>query len=84
VRDNGTVEDLLNFDTVQETLERRLADAYPRIAYTTRVLTEEDRHYLCVIVPGSPERQHLRRASVRTSRVADGERFCPAIRAPHR
>lgn len=59
VRDNGTVEDAVNLDTVQKTLERRLAEAYPRIAYTTRVLTEGVRHYLCVVVPGSPERPHF-------------------------
>jgi hypothetical protein len=59
VRDNGTVEEAVNLDTVQKTLERRLAEAYPRIAYATRVLTEGVRQYLCVIVPGSPERPHF-------------------------
>ena len=41
VRDDGGVEETVNLDSVQKTLERRLADAYPRIAYTTRVLAEE-------------------------------------------
>lgn len=59
VRDDGTVEEAVNLDTVQRTLERRLAEAYPRITYTTRVLTEDGRHYLCVVVPGSAERPHF-------------------------
>ena len=60
VRDDGTVErGGINLDTAQKTLERRLEEAYPRIPYTTRVLTEGTGDYLCVIVPGSAQRPHF-------------------------
>ena len=60
VRDDGTVErGGINLDSAQKTLERRLEDAYPRIPYTTRVLTEGPGAYLCVVVPGSPQRPHF-------------------------
>lgn len=60
VRDDGTVERAgINFDSVQKTLERRLEDAYPRIPYTTRVLTEGAGDYLCVVVAGSSQRPHF-------------------------
>jgi len=59
VRDNGSVEGLTNFDAIQKDLKQKLDLAYPPIHYTTRVLSEGERGFLCVIVAGSAERPHF-------------------------
>lgn len=59
IRDDGSVESGVAPEAAQRKLERLLADVYPPITYTTRVLTEGDLAYLCVIVPGSAKRPHF-------------------------
>jgi hypothetical protein len=59
VREDGSIEETVNFDSVQKTLTERLKAAYPPITYLTRVLVENGKQFLCVLVPGSPERPHF-------------------------
>jgi hypothetical protein len=59
VRDGGEVEAGLNLDSLQKTLGKKLADAYPAVYYLTRVLVKDDRQFLAVIVPGSEARPHF-------------------------
>jgi predicted HTH transcriptional regulator len=40
------------------TLRQKLGSIYPPIDYTTRVLTDGGKEFLCVIVAGSPNRPH--------------------------
>ena len=59
VRDDGSIEEDVNAEAIQRKLDQRLRLAYPPIVYTTRVLTEDSRQFLCVLVPGSPRRPHF-------------------------
>lgn len=75
VRDDGSVEGADNWDSIQRKLEQKLSRAYPRINYWTRVLPEEDRSFLCVVVPGgSAGRPHFAGASY----VRVGSQTCEA------
>ena len=60
VRDDGTVEGTPNnLDSLQKTLSKRLAKAYPPLYFLTRVLQREGKKFLAVIVPGSESRPHF-------------------------
>jgi hypothetical protein len=59
VKDGGEIEEDVNHDSVQKTLAKKLAAAYPTIYYLTRVLNENGRQFLAVIVPGSENRPHF-------------------------
>jgi predicted HTH transcriptional regulator len=60
VRDNGEIEARqTNFDSLQKTLNKFLQDAYPRVAYLPRIITEGGKQALAVIVPGSDSRPHF-------------------------
>ena len=59
VRDDGSVESPQNLDGLQRTLRNKMLAAYPPIPYSTRVLSDSDGTFLCVIVQGSPERPHF-------------------------
>lgn len=59
-KDNGEIEEKTNnLDTVQKTLSEKLKAAYPPIYYTTRIVQENYRERLAVIIPGSSERPHF-------------------------
>ena len=59
VRDDGTPEDTVNLETLQQTFGKKLKGAYPPIYYTTKILEKNQRQFLAVIIPGSPERPHF-------------------------
>jgi hypothetical protein len=59
VRDNGTIEQGCNLDTLQRTLRSKLNAVYPPVNYTPRVVSEGSQEYLCVLVPGSASRPHF-------------------------
>jgi hypothetical protein len=59
VRNDGSVEDRRDLDAVQKTLDDKLRLVYPPIQYTTRVLDETGRPFLCVLVPESRQRPHF-------------------------
>ena len=59
VMDDGQVERSVNLDSLQKSLARVLGRVYPPPYYLTRVLKENDKQFLAVIVPGSSERPHF-------------------------
>ena len=60
VRNNGEIEDpQTNLDTLQMTLNKIMENAYPRVAYLTKIITDGGKQALAVIVPGSSSRPHF-------------------------
>ena len=60
VRDRGEIEDRqTDFDSLQKTLNRIMQNAYPRVAYLPKIITDGGKKALAVIVPGSSSRPHF-------------------------
>jgi predicted HTH transcriptional regulator len=59
VRNNGDIEEGANLDSLQRTLSEKLAAAYPPIYYLPKVLQQDGKQFLAVIVPGSENRPHF-------------------------
>ncbi len=59
VKDGGEIEAGVNHDSLQRTLGKKLAEAYPTIYYLTRIMNQDGRQFLAVIVPGSETRPHF-------------------------
>jgi predicted HTH transcriptional regulator len=59
VKDSGEIEEGLNLDTIQKTLGKKIAGAYPTVYYLPKVLNEKGKQFLAVIVPGSENRPHF-------------------------
>jgi len=60
VRDSGEIEDRqADFDSLQKTLNKIMQNAYPRVAYLPKIITDGGKQALAVIVPGSSSRPHF-------------------------
>jgi Putative DNA-binding domain len=59
VRNNGTIEEETNLDSLQSTLGEKLSAVYPSVYYLPRVLRHNGKQFLAVIVPGSENRPHF-------------------------
>lgn len=60
VRNNGTPEDRdENLDSIQKSLGKKLAKAYPTIYYFPKSIRVYNREVLAVIIPGSANRPHF-------------------------
>ena len=59
VRDDGTPETKLNYESLQQTFVRKMQIAYPPIYYTTKILEKDGSQFVAVIVPGSASRPHF-------------------------
>jgi len=59
VGNDGSIEETINPDSLQKTLSKELADAYPPIYYLPKVMEHGGRKFLAVIVPGSADRPHF-------------------------
>ena len=60
VRDNGEIETpQQNLDDVEKKFNRQMEKVYPRIAYVPKIVTDNGRQALAVIIPGSELRQHF-------------------------
>jgi hypothetical protein len=59
VKNTGEIEGDVNLDTLQKTFGRLLADAYPTIYYTSKVVSRGGKQCLAVIIPGSSLRPHF-------------------------
>lgn len=59
VRNDGSLENAVDWDSVQKTLNQKLANAYPPIGYSCQVIQKQGKECLAVIVPGSPKRPHF-------------------------
>lgn len=59
VRNDGSIEEALNLDSLQRSFSEKLSAAYPAIYYISRVLQRDGKQFLAVIVPGSEHRPHF-------------------------
>ena len=59
VADDGTIQSGINLEVVQQTFSSVVSGAYPPIATFPKVLEQDGKQFLAVIVPGSPERPHF-------------------------
>lgn len=59
VRNDGTIQETVNLDKLQQTFSKLVSEAYPPIATFPKVLRKEGKQFLVVIVPGSLERPHF-------------------------
>ena len=60
VRDNGEIEvPQPNLDEAQKKFNTQMQKVYPRIPYITKVVSQDGKQALAVIIPGSPLRPHF-------------------------
>ena len=60
VRDNGEIETPQhNLDDAQKKLNAQMQKVYPRVPYVTKIITDNGRQALAVIIPGSELRPHF-------------------------
>jgi predicted HTH transcriptional regulator len=60
VRDTGEIEaPQQNLDEVQKKFNRQMGRVYPRIAYVPKIIAENGRQALALIIPGSDLRPHF-------------------------
>jgi hypothetical protein len=60
VRDNGEIETpQQDLDEVEKKFNRQMSKVYPRIAYVPKILSENGRQALAVVIPGSALRPHF-------------------------
>jgi len=60
VRDNGEIETpQQNMDEAQRKFNRQMEKVYPRIAYVPKIISDNGRQALAVIIPGSELRPHF-------------------------
>jgi hypothetical protein len=60
VRDNGEIETPQHdLDEVEKKFNRQMSKVYPRIAYVPKILSDNGRQALAVIIPGSESRPHF-------------------------
>lgn len=59
VTNEGVPEGKANLDTMQRTISDKLSDAYPPIYYLSKVLQQDGKQFLAVIIPGSENRPHF-------------------------
>lgn len=60
IRDDGKVLGLANADTLQKKIQKFCqVTCYPPIAFTSELLTVEEKPILAVVIPPSPERPHF-------------------------
>lgn len=75
VRDDGTPEGRQeNLESIQRSLGKKLAAAYPPVPHYPRVLASNGLRFLAVIIPGSAERPHFAGPSY----IRDGSDSIPA------
>ena len=56
VKNDGSIEGTANLDSLQRSFSEIMQEAYPPIYYLTRILAQEEKQFLAVIVPGSADR----------------------------
>lgn len=60
VRDTGEIETpQQNLDEVEKKFNRHMEKIYPRIAYVPKIITDNGRQALAVVIPGSESRPHF-------------------------
>lgn len=83
VKNNGTVEDNADLDSLQKTFATKLANAYPPIQYVTKILNDAGKQCLAIIIPGSENKPYFAGPSyVRVgseSRIASEQQFSELV-----
>ena len=46
-------------EETQKSFSRVLSQAYPPIYYDSRIVTKDDKEFLAIVIPGSPDRPHF-------------------------
>lgn len=60
VKNNGEIETPQpNLDEIQKKFNAQMQRVYPRVAYVPKIITENGRQVLAVIIPGSESRPHF-------------------------
>jgi len=60
VRDDGRFEEReIDFDSIQKSINKKLGDIYPRVAYFPKIISDGTKRALAIIVPGSLLRPHF-------------------------
>jgi predicted HTH transcriptional regulator len=83
VKNDGTIEGTANLETVQKTYNEVISAAYPPIFVLPKVISDQGKQFLAVLVPGSPLRPHFAgKAYVRNgpeTREASEEQYATLI-----
>jgi hypothetical protein len=83
VKNDGTIEGTANLETIQKTYNEVIGAAYPPIFVLPKVISEQGKQFLAVLVPGSPLRPHFAgKAYVRNgpeTREASEEQYATLI-----
>jgi predicted HTH transcriptional regulator len=59
VKDDGTVQDAENFESIQRKITRKINEAYPQIYTQQKMLQKSDKTFLAAIILGSTVRPHF-------------------------
>ncbi|MEE9159865.1 MAG: ATP-binding protein [Gammaproteobacteria bacterium] len=59
VKNDGTIEQGTNLDSLQQKFSKKIADAYPPIPTFSKIVKRDENECLAIIVPGSAERPHF-------------------------
>ena len=79
VKNDGTIEEGTNLDSLQQSFNKKISSVYPPIPVFHKIIRQGDKECLAVIVPGSENRPHfagpsyIRRGS--ETRAASEEQF---------
>jgi hypothetical protein len=59
VKEDGTVQEQQNVESVQNKVAKKINEAYPQIFYSLKILEKDGRQFIAAIIPGSAERPHF-------------------------
>ncbi len=59
VKEDGTIQEQQNVDSVQSKVAKKINEAYPQIFYSLKILQKDGRQFIAAIIPGSAERPHF-------------------------
>lgn len=71
VKNKGEIEGGANLDTLQQTLSKVIDEAYPPIYYTTRIVRQDGKQCLAVIIPRKRAKTAFRWAFICTCWLPD-------------
>jgi predicted HTH transcriptional regulator len=59
VKEDGTVQEQQNVESVMNKVAKKINEAFPQIFYSLRILERDGRQFIAAIIPGSAERPHF-------------------------
>jgi hypothetical protein len=77
-RNDGSIEGTANLDSLQQTYTKKLAEVYPPIPTSSRIVSHQGASCLAIVVQGSADRPHfpchaLMRVGSETKNASDSE-----------